>query len=133
MADIKVLKDKLGNILNPIIPRYERMTKYSTTEVKTGEKWIDGKDIYRRVINIERLPNATTQTITKIDTNWIITDMRGFAYGNGNFQFPIPNTSTENTVEGIQIFVDGNSNLVIRTGTDRSAYSGYIILEYIKN
>ena len=59
--------------------------------------------------------------------------MRGFAYGNGNFQFPIPNTSTENTVEGIQIFVDGNSNLVIRTGTDRSAYSGYIILEYIKN
>lgn len=42
MADIKVLKDKLGNILNPKIPRYEKEIEYftsSTTNITFTPKY----------------------------------------------------------------------------------------------
>lgn len=37
---------------------------YSTTEVLTGATWIDGKPIYRKVIDFGALPNATTKYVT---------------------------------------------------------------------
>ena len=46
-----VFKDEDGNILNPHIPRYEKGISYSTKEVKTGDTWVDGKPIYRRIFN----------------------------------------------------------------------------------
>ncbi len=52
MAIIKVLKDKLGNILDPFIPRYEALRVYSTEPVVIG-KWIDNRPIYRKMIYIE--------------------------------------------------------------------------------
>ena len=36
---------------------------YSTQEVKTGETWIDGKPIYRKVIDFGSLPNATAKSV----------------------------------------------------------------------
>ena len=46
-----VLTKKNDEIYNPKIPRYERTILYKNIEKKTGEKWIDGKLIYRRVID----------------------------------------------------------------------------------
>ncbi len=46
-----VLVDKNGNIMNPKIPRYERKRKYSTEEINTGDIWINGKPIYRKVFS----------------------------------------------------------------------------------
>ena len=34
-------------------------TDYSMTEQNTGRLWIDGKVIYRKVVNLGSLPNAT--------------------------------------------------------------------------
>ena len=39
---------------------------YSTNEVKTGGKWIDGKPIYRKVVDFGALPNASEKTVTLI-------------------------------------------------------------------
>ena len=46
-----VLVDQNGNIMNPKIPRYERKRKYSTEEINTGDIWINGKPIYRKVFS----------------------------------------------------------------------------------
>lgn len=56
-----VLKDKLGNILNPIIPRYDllRYNLKDNTGVKTGRK-VNGKDEYVMRFTISSLPNNTT-------------------------------------------------------------------------
>ena len=54
MAIIKVLKDKLENILDPFIPRYEALRVHSTEPVIIG-KWIDNRPIYRKILYI---PNS---------------------------------------------------------------------------
>lgn len=43
-----------GKVLNEKI---EKVNTYSTEETNTGKKWIDGKDIYRKVIYIGILPD----------------------------------------------------------------------------
>lgn len=48
------------------------MPNYSTTEQKTGQKWIDGKDIYFKVIN-------TAVAIEQVDT-WYSTGFTGVDY-----------------------------------------------------
>jgi hypothetical protein len=42
---------------------------YSTSEVATGETWIDGKPIYRKIIDCGALPNATTKKRCSWDNN----------------------------------------------------------------
>lgn len=37
--------------------------EYSTTETKTNKVWIDGKPIYRKVVNFGALPNNTTKSV----------------------------------------------------------------------
>lgn len=37
---------------------------YSTSEVKTNQKWIDGKPIYRKVITTNSLPNNSTTSLS---------------------------------------------------------------------
>jgi hypothetical protein len=34
---------------------------YSTSEINTGKKWKDGKDIYRKVIELSNIPVSTTE------------------------------------------------------------------------
>ena len=34
---------------------------YSTSETNTGKKWIDGKDIYRKVIELSNIPASTAE------------------------------------------------------------------------
>lgn len=45
---------------------------YSTNEVNTGRKWIDGKDIYEKVIMLESAVNVTT--------NWTNLDISNSDY-----------------------------------------------------
>ena len=40
------------------------MPNYSTTEQKTGQKWIDGKDIYFKVVNLSETLTIPSQTWT---------------------------------------------------------------------
>ena len=41
--------------------RIEEIDAYSIQEKKTGKKWIDGKDIYRKVIGLNNIPASTTE------------------------------------------------------------------------
>lgn len=38
-------------------------SSYSASEVNTGKKWVDGKDIYKKTINFGSLPNNTTKLV----------------------------------------------------------------------
>ena len=56
------LKDKDDNILNPKIPRYENLKRYSEQEQVVG-KWIDGKRLYRKVVKFGAFPSNGQRTV----------------------------------------------------------------------
>lgn len=121
--------------------------KYSTEETKTGMKWIDGKDIYRKVIHIP----TVTQEITLLDHN--ITNLSqviryyGYCYNSQfNTKVPIPCITSHDDLD-----TGGYGYLLITAFTDTKYYLSvykpswysldtheyqckdlYIVLEYTK-
>lgn len=97
------LKDKNGDIFNPKIPRYEQGLFYKNSETKTGEKWIDGKPIYRAVIQstVDQIQNAVNSL--NIDT---LIFHYGFATSQFDNEWPIPNVAATESNYNIMFFRD---------------------------
>ena len=103
---------------------------YSTTEHKTGRKWIDGKDIYEKTVDVGALPNATTKQVAHGVTYDKVVSLRGICSNSDNAFLPLPAVATSSAY-AIELSVD-TTNIVITTAQDRSTFSGYVILEYTK-
>jgi hypothetical protein len=108
------------------------LERYSTTEQVIG-KWINNKPVYRKVINFGALPNSTTKNVNHNIANvsqWVT--IRGiFQYNGSVVGGPIPNTNTSDNTYAINITANATT-VNIQTGIDRTSYSAYVILEYIK-
>ena len=118
------------NVLNDVKGYVDSSNSYSTDEVKTGGKWIDGKPIYRKTISCGALPNTSYKNVNHNITNLdFVTKCYGFARG-GNYRMVLPNASA-NTANAVEVYVD-EMYVVIQTGNDRSGYNGYITIEYTK-
>lgn len=104
---------------------------YSTTEQSTGQKWIDGKDIYVKTYEIAALPNNTTARtpsgLTNLDK---VVKIEGMSYGNGTHN-PLPFVSTS-TQYSIECWVDDSANIVLTSSANYSTYSGVVTLYYTK-
>ena len=130
MATIKV-KDSNGNwTVSPII---HKDSVYSTTEQIIGQ-WIDGKPIYRKVVDFGYLPNATSKTVAHGISNFdMLTSVQAIATQSAAWGFSIPfiggsNISTGNSVT---VWLDG-TNVLINSNNDRSSLYCYVIIEYTK-
>lgn len=103
---------------------------YSTTEQFTGMYWIDGKKIYRKVIDFGALPNTTSKNkahnISNLDS--IIT-LKGMAT-NSPYYLPLPLTSI--ALAGQVKLEASSTNITITTGDDKRSYNGIVIIEYTK-
>ena len=107
---------------------------YSTAEVDTGVKWIDGSSIYKKTIDTGTLPNASVKSITHGISNLNrIIRLEGYAYRSSDQGvFPLPFVSATLTY-GIALSVSG-SNIQIVTGIDRSNITeSYVTLYYTKS
>lgn len=103
---------------------------YSTSEVNTGVKWIDGKTIYRKVVEFGNLPKRTTKNVSSGLTNESITNMHAIANA-ATVSINIPYTTANNT--DAQMYYDYvNHNIVIITADDYSDYTACVVLEYTK-
>ena len=106
-------------------------TDYSTTEVDTGVKWIDGKTIYRKVIPFGKMPNAALKSvahgITGIDK---VIDQWGFGLLGSNYTvFPYV---TFNSDYNVSLFSTA-TNVCIETKQNRSGVDAWVIMEYTKS
>ena len=106
---------------------------YSTSEVNTGKKWIDGKPIYRKVVDFGALPNIAEKTVahnlTNVDNFMLIT---AIAYDTSGNYLPIPYADTYQIGYSIRLMAN-KTNVIIQTGYDRSTYTKtYVTLEYTK-
>ena len=104
---------------------------YSTTEQEIGT-WIDGSTLYEKVVNLGSLPSSTSKNvdhnISNIDK---IIYVGGWAQNSSGVMFPLPNVSTS-TNYSVQITAS-STQITVQTGVDRTAFSGYAIIQYTKS
>lgn len=133
IVDTWNVENKITNA--PSIRLVEELHTYSTEETIIGT-WIDGKPIYRKVIDFGALPNNTTKTYDtgdlKIDT--FTEPIRGTSESATGFCSGVPFVHTGNNSYGVSISYSKNTNKIsVQTGYDRSPQTKtYVILEYTK-
>ena len=108
--------------------------RYSTSEIDTGKTWIEGKKIYRKVVDLGTLPNATTKDVSHgISNVSAFVDVRGMAVNttSGIVTLPIPRVATANTMN-LDVSLNA-TNIHLDTSFDYSGWTGFVILEYTKS
>lgn len=100
---------------------------YSTTEVNTGQKWIDGRDIYRIVLT-GTFPEITTNTNVPLGT--IDTNLRIL-----NYNFILKGSSDLNIlINNIRFYAPSSGLVQINTVSSSYSEADYIcILDYVKD
>ena len=122
------------NVLNDVKGYVDSSNSYSTNEVKTGGKWIDGKPIYRKVVNFGALPNATIKEVSFDNINAdTFVKIEGIAMNNSGSAVTIPFADTSAATQSITIFINSSSVSINTGATNRSDYTKcYITIEYTK-
>lgn len=118
---------------------WTQVDSYSTSEVNTGQTWINGKTIYRKVIKY-----TPTETIgatgqqTNIDIAHNITNMEQcincILFNNNHYRFPII-SGTSSLTSGTEVLsVHPTSGIRLRIINDTWSTNNtfYFILEYTK-
>lgn len=109
--------------------------QYSLLETFTGNFWIDGKPIYRKVINFDTLPNNGTKNvahgISNLDTVINIYGHIKSTNAGITTYLPISVPSPFGAQYCMLTSVD-NTNVTISTGVDRRTHSAVVIIEYTK-
>lgn len=106
---------------------------YKANEVNTGKKWIDGKDIYRRIVEVTNLSSGNNRIAHNISNFNELIDIRGTGNWNGNWQ-TIPRLVTDavNTF-GLGLGDINDTKFLIQVGTSYTNFTkAYIIIEYTK-
>lgn len=104
---------------------------YSTTEQNTGGLWVDGKTIYRKQINLGSLTDTTPKHVPHGIANLsTVVSLSGFVT-NGSVFLPLPLARYNNFESQIGLFAN-KTDIVVEPGNDRTAYTGYVVIEYTK-
>lgn len=108
---------------------------FSTDEKVIGT-WIDGKPLYQKTINCGALPNAG-ELLVDINVNNIekVVGFNAICIDGVGQSIPIPNaicTNGEEVIYQINIFFNSSHKIRIVTGSNRTAYTGYVTLRYTK-
>jgi len=133
LRDVRTNKTFSRNLNNGVWQTWVSYN-YSTEEIFTGKYWIDGKKIYRKIIDFQRLPNATTKIIPHNISNFAFpTFIYGIAFENGTTNYyPLPLQYTGSSSDyNVEILITP-TNVNMTSSKDRSNYFAYIILEYTK-
>lgn len=111
----------------------ENLKIFASTESKTGFKWLAGQDVFRKVVSIGRLPNATSKTFAhNLGSFRHIVRMYGVAEETSSgTTIPLPCVSTISGGNQVHLSVSG-ANINIEAAADYSTYDGYVVLEYTK-
>ena len=121
-----------SNSIQVLNSEVDCLINYSTNEQVIG-KWIDGKPLYRKVIDCGYLPNATSKNVAiGYNMNQInIVRLYGTARENTGYTISIPHVNNGNVSQQVQCEVSTNG-IFLRTGVNYSVLYCYIIIEYTK-
>lgn len=131
-----IIGGKLGTYLQVslIAPNYggqNTLPNYSTTETLTSERWIDGKPIYRKVINAGGFTTNTTKNvahnITGVDQIWI--DEGNSFLRNGINSVPLNQVYSSDNITRVYLTT---TSIMLYTNVDYSSYTTYVTICYTK-
>ena len=102
-------------------------------EVATNE-YVDGKQIFRKRVDVGNLPGASAKKLVSIGlTNVNIINFSGY-YFSSYEGFGIPINHATGTNYYVQTYLVLNTMKIdISCGSDRSSYTGYVDIYYTKN
>lgn len=138
-ADIfNEMQDNVEDAIDEVQENLDNVNTYSTDEINTGKKWIDGKPIYRKIINVEfpDLTNAIVSTTHNITNIEMITDCKLVWYDT--FDNRWYNNFKDTDDPNIQINGISSTDIRIKRSTQTSVnWNGrttnkYVIIEYTK-
>lgn len=106
---------------------------YSTDERVVG-KWIDGKPIYEKIIDIAQLPNNNIVSYpTNISNIGIVVEIKGITKGYNNSFLPLPLANPNSVNDNIYVNYQKDTNSIrIYTKVDYSNEGAYITMCYTK-
>lgn len=114
------------NVLNDVKGYVDSSNSYSTNEVKTGGKWIDGKPIYRKVVDVGTLPDTTSKNVPhNIQNLDKVLEAKLVASDN------ISSIVCSFGGKELEIYVNRETIFIV-SGNNFTGYSGYAIIEYTK-
>lgn len=119
----------LGSAANLVIPtsKFAGKNDFSTSEVDTGYKWINGKTIYRKTVNCGTMPNSSTTAINHGITGLTaVVEYRGIGFNIPGMQF-----IDFQQGNGINTYIDA-TKINIATTIARSQFTAYMTLWYTK-
>lgn len=114
---------------------------YSTEEMKMPYKWIDGKQIYRKVVQVGAIAAGQYTSYDFMPTSEIgdIVSVRGTACADdGNTWLPIPVAS--HWSDGVNLYAiniaincsSETANITVAMGSSRSITRGFVVIDYTK-
>lgn len=115
----------------------ENLQTYSTSEVNTGKVWINGKPIYRKVVEFGSFPNNTSKTVaTGIKNLARIISLEYTWYDSADGAY-FTNARIDNATVMCKIQFKVNDNSLNVEGLGGTYWSsrtsqGIVILEYTK-
>ena len=125
-----VLSANMGRELNEKIKNIDVLEEYSTDEKVIG-KWIDGKPLYQKVIEIGAVSTTEVATATGVTNIEQVIDLKG---GGTMIAGQFLKWGFENAAGFCSCYFDKNRNVVVSI-VSTTAYNlkrGYAILEYTK-
>ena len=115
-----------------ISSQISNLGNYSTTEHLTGKYWVDGKPIYRKVVNFGMLPNSANKTVNHNVSgisDWV--SFYGITWNNAKTSMVLPHVDIDPSYS-VALWVTSTA-ITIKTGQNRNEFSEcYVILEYTK-
>lgn len=114
-----------------------RYTKTTDSAVASGEKivgqWIDGKPLYRKVIDFGAMPNAGQKKMSSGLSGVSVVRLYGIANKANGTTIPLPSASASGS-NNAQLHFDSDNMIVVTTAEGYSEYpKSYVVLEYVKN
>lgn len=97
---------------------------YSTAEVDTGVKWIDGKPIYSKTYSLGALPSSSTITVQN--------DIENFGFVVGVETMGKSSDGYSFTGYGLVMNYCSSTSFVFRTTFDATGYDGFATVYYTK-
>lgn len=126
---IKATSGLSENAQDNVVAQLNEERSYSTEEINTGKKWIDGKPIYRKVVDCGALPNSTTKNVAHgINNLKKVIKSEGYSDDNAGTHIPVPYVSGN----PLAISVDTTNIIIQASGNYTNFVNTQITLEYTK-
>ena len=124
-------ENQQDNVLNDVKDYVNNSNSYSTNEIKTGGTWIDGKPIYRKVLNINGYPETIQTGLTSANEVVGMVCKNTVGVSDNNFTFGGILTDN-NTYYPWAYQLSSDNTTLTRITTTYSGTVKFIILEYTK-